>query len=52
MSNNYSAAVWRGYGQERDRWAVHCQQSGCYYFPARYGREAAERMAAQMNRNA
>ncbi len=49
---NYSAAIWRGYGQERDRWAVHCAASGCFYFPARYGRRAAESMAARMNRKA
>lgn len=51
-SANYSAAIWRGYGGERDRWAVHCRATGVYYFPARYGRQAAERQAARMNRAA
>lgn len=53
MANaNYSPAIWRGYGGERDRWAVHCRATGVYYFPARYGRQAAERQAARMNRAA
>lgn len=52
MAGNYSAAIWRGYGQERARWAVHCAATGCYYFPRRYGRAAAETMARTMNARA
>lgn len=47
---NYSAAIWRGYGSARDRWAVYCAASRCFYFPARYGRKAAETMAGRMNK--
>lgn len=52
MAGNYSAAIWRGYGAERPRWAVHCADTGCYYFPRRYGRAAAESMARTMNARA
>lgn len=49
-AGNYSAAIWPGNGVERSRWAVLCRASACYYFPARYGRKAAETMAARMNK--
>lgn len=49
MAGNYSAAIWRGYGAERPRWAVYCAASACFYFPRRYGRAAAESMARTMN---
>ena len=52
MAGNYSAAIWRGYGADRDRWAVYCSASRTFYFPARYGRREAESMAIRMNRNA
>lgn len=49
MTQNYSAAMWNGYGDERPRWAVHCRDTGTYYFPQRYGKREAERMARRMN---
>lgn len=52
MAGNYSAAIWRGYGQERPRWGVYCAASACFYFPRRYGRAAAESMARAMNARA
>jgi hypothetical protein len=49
MTRNYSAAIWNGYGNERSRWAVHCAATGVYYFPKRYGKREAERLAHRMN---
>lgn len=45
---NYEAAIWRGYGNERPRWAVFCKATHVFYFPDRYGRKAAEKLARQM----
>lgn len=45
----YSAAIWNGYGNERPRWAVHCSITGVYYFPQRYGKREAIRLAHRMN---
>lgn len=47
---NYEAAIYRGHGAYRDRWAVYCKATSVFYFPARYGRKAAESMAARMNK--
>lgn len=50
--SNYVAAIWRGNGHERSRWAVLCLESRCFTFPSAYGRANAERVAARMNRDA
>ena len=50
MTNNYTAAIWNGYGEERPRWAAHCAATGVYYFPARYGKREAERLANRLNK--
>lgn len=47
--NNYSAAIWRGNGVDRARWAVFSAASGCWTFPSGYGRRNAERLARQLN---
>lgn len=46
----YSVGTWRGYGAERPRLAVFCSETGVAYFPKRYGRKAAERLAVRMNK--
>ena len=45
----YSTAQYRD-SNGRARWAVYCAASRVWYFPNRYGRAAAERMAARLNR--
>jgi len=47
----YEAAIWRGNGSDRSRWAV-VGPTGCYTFPSAYGRKNAERLAARMTREA
>ncbi len=49
---NYDAGIYPGNGSDRARWAVACKDSGVWYFPTRYGRKAAESMAARMNARA
>jgi hypothetical protein len=44
---NYSVGTYRDGG--RSRVAVYCASSGVWYFPKRYGRRAAERMARELN---
>lgn len=34
----------------KERWAVYCSESGVWYFPDRYGKREAERLASRMNR--
>jgi hypothetical protein len=48
---NYQAAKYQG-NEGRERWAVYSAASRTWYFPARYGRRAAERMAATLRANA
>ena len=48
MTRFYEAAIWPGNDVERARWAV-LGPTGCFTFPKRYGRAAAERLAAQYN---
>lgn len=45
----YVADIWRGNGAERARWAV-LGPTGCYTFPAHYGRKAAESLAKRLNK--
>ena len=51
MARFYEAAIWPGNDAERARWAV-LGPTGCYTFPKRYGRAAAERLAAEYNAKA
>lgn len=44
-----SAQQYRDQDTGRTRWAVLHASSGCWYFPARYGKAAAERLARQRN---
>ncbi len=45
--NNYSVGTYSNGG--RDRIAVYCASSRVWYFPKRYGRKAAQRLADEMN---
>lgn len=47
---NYSAGIYQGYGNERDRWAVFCAITHSWIFPSRYGKKAAEALAKRLNR--
>lgn len=51
MARRYETAIWPGNDAERARWAV-LGPTGCYTFPTRYGRKAAEALAERMNREA
>ena len=46
---NYAAGLYRDQDTKRTRWAVACAESRVWYFPERYGRKAAEALAAEMN---
>lgn len=46
---SYSTAQYRD-SNGRTRWAVFSAVSHVWYFPRRYGRIAAERLARRMNR--
>ena len=48
----FSAERYRDSDTGRERWAVLHRPTGVWYFPARYGRLAALRLAARLNRNA
>ena len=49
---NYTAEQYRDNDTGRTRWAVLDRSARVWYFPARYGRAAAQRMAAILNRRA
>ena len=49
--NTFSAERYRDYSTGRERWAVLHHATGVWYFPASYGRLAARRLAARLNRN-
>lgn len=50
MMARYDAAIWPGNDGERPRWAVACYPTGVWYFPRRYGRQAAESLARQLSK--
>lgn len=49
-ANCYSVGKYYDAETSRYRWAVWCSQSQVWYFPQRYGRIAAERLAARLNK--
>lgn len=52
MSKGFSVGLYRDYGTGRSRWAVFSVASSAWYFPTSYGRAAAVRLAAKLNRGA
>lgn len=48
----YSVQPYRDTDTGRERLAVLHGPTGVFYFPARYGRKAAERYAAHLNQRA
>jgi hypothetical protein len=46
---NYEPARYFDAETRRYRWAVVCSRTWVYYFPARYGKKAAERLATRLN---
>ncbi len=44
----FHAAIYRP-ADGRPRWAVYCDISRVWYFPTRYGREAARKLASRLN---
>lgn len=50
--NAYSAERYRDSDTGHERWAVLHRATGTWYFAACYGRLAARRLAARLNRNA
>ena len=48
----YRAEPYRDTDSGRTRWAVLHAGTGCWYFPKRAGRGAADALAARLNRGA
>lgn len=47
---NYRAEQYRDTETGRYRWAALAVNSGAWYFPAKYGKGAALRLAARLNK--
>jgi hypothetical protein len=52
MGRHYFAGQYNDPETKRQRWAVVQMPSCVWYFPKRYGKTAAERLAQHMERNA
>lgn len=46
----FSTGQYMDYSTGRKRWAVYCSKSETWYFPDRYGKKAAEKLCAAMNK--